>query len=824
MNSFIFRGQNVCVYFLVGNCKYGDKCIYAHTADYLPQGWWNDPEQAQEAKKLQAAIDDPTTDDLTIQILENTTLYGRLKKAQGYQSDLRIYSLITPDILKSRVKEDAQEQTNASNVPPSQELERFILLLCLEDPELFDSANDHLLKALKAKTKFVRAKNATQASTYLGAPELAGVIVGDAGIVSRSNSGVASQLADYTKRGGTVVFGGLFPSFISGTDFGRFFSQNFGLQWERGSYFRTTFYKNTANDIVKKNPSLAVSYSMKALHVQGITPEYAIYRANESSRTESLVFSPNPVSNFEESPAVSVQVGNGTVGFLGDVNAEESSTGTILAMLGLLDTPSPPEAVVSKGVGSVDAPPPAAEKKTKGKKKKKGKKKTNGISVAPSSVPTPAALSSSRNAQMSTSAQSEYFIMQLTLDGNDDSFDWGHKSTIAAIKAKMDVQKATTEVQALTLLSSPYLRGVFATDAELTEPEYKGLLKRIVSYVNGGGRLVLGGTFSCFAKFPEFEPFFAVFGLSWKAAAYTRESLTLNREGAVLAEDPFLPEEIDIKAVFLADADSEDMIYYRKDIKSQTAIAFGRADGKGYVGYIGDVNGSSCTTPSVLAMLDLLKYPRPLTKPLSHEFVIVLMHFISIDEYEKTPLCKRLKEKGVEIITDEQLSDPRLADLLSSPDLRGVLVLDDTFSMPEREWLGHQVAAYAWSGGTVIFAGDFGTMTPPDEFEQLLTDNFCLPWKISCATELTVTLNRESLLVKKLALPVLQENTYSEGAFLYDVGPNAVVYGSQPGLGPERATHVPVAYANVGKGYVAFFGHDKIRELDTKLMLGMLKL
>ena len=45
----LFRGRNVCIYFLLGNCKFGrSACVYAHDKTYLPSGrWWED-----ESKRL----------------------------------------------------------------------------------------------------------------------------------------------------------------------------------------------------------------------------------------------------------------------------------------------------------------------------------------------------------------------------------------------------------------------------------------------------------------------------------------------------------------------------------------------------------------------------------------------------------------------------------------------------------------------------------------------------------------------------------------------------------------------------------------------------
>ncbi|XP_006458680.1 hypothetical protein AGABI2DRAFT_217457, partial [Agaricus bisporus var. bisporus H97] len=207
--------------------------------------------------------------------------------------------------------------------------------MCLSNLELFSDINSHLLRALRANTKLLFAENAIQALTYLSEPDLVGVIIGDEGVTKRSNSNVTARLVHYVEQGGAVVVAGLFPTFSNGDDFNRLFKHGFQLPWERGSYLRTTFHKNTQNDIVKSNPSLSASYSMKALHVKKITPESALYKADESSFTQSAVFPPTAITDFEESPAVSVQFGRGTISYLGDVNAEESSTKTVLAMLGL---------------------------------------------------------------------------------------------------------------------------------------------------------------------------------------------------------------------------------------------------------------------------------------------------------------------------------------------------------------------------------------------------------------------------------------------------------------------------------------------------------
>jgi hypothetical protein len=80
---------------------------------------------------------------------------------------------------------------------------------------------------------------------------------------------------------------------------------------------------------------------MNALHDEGITASSALYMvdhmADDTSLAESFDFDIDPVTNFSGSPAVTTPVGRGWVNFLGDVNAEESSTSTILVVLGMLD-------------------------------------------------------------------------------------------------------------------------------------------------------------------------------------------------------------------------------------------------------------------------------------------------------------------------------------------------------------------------------------------------------------------------------------------------------------------------------------------------------
>jgi hypothetical protein len=52
------RGRNVCMYFLLGNCKFGGiACIYAHDKTYLPSGrWWEDEEKCDLLRHISDSL------------------------------------------------------------------------------------------------------------------------------------------------------------------------------------------------------------------------------------------------------------------------------------------------------------------------------------------------------------------------------------------------------------------------------------------------------------------------------------------------------------------------------------------------------------------------------------------------------------------------------------------------------------------------------------------------------------------------------------------------------------------------------------------------
>ena len=67
------------------------------------------------------------------------------------------------------------------------------------------------------------------------------------------------------------------------------------------------------------------------------------------------------------------------------------------------------------------------------------------------------------------------------------------------------------------------------------------------SYVFGGGTIVFGGAFVCFAQYPDVAPLFSSFDLEWEARSYTRKC---TGENELVESNAFLPDEMSLHVCF----------------------------------------------------------------------------------------------------------------------------------------------------------------------------------------------------------------------------------------------------------------------------------
>ncbi|KJZ79536.1 hypothetical protein HIM_01005 [Hirsutella minnesotensis 3608] len=176
-----------------------------------------------------------------------------------------------------------------------------------------------------------RAEDAPTAVGLLAEHPLpSAVLVTDEGLTLRENAHVWNNILDYVRLGGTAVVMGLFASFVEPIDIQLFFACA-GLDWDVGSYGRTTTELDRAAVGAALASKLPPRYSQRALSLRNLAPNEAWYRHTD----EEVHSDDEDIPIWEESPVVMARVGHGRLGFVGDLEAEPESGTVILAMCGL---------------------------------------------------------------------------------------------------------------------------------------------------------------------------------------------------------------------------------------------------------------------------------------------------------------------------------------------------------------------------------------------------------------------------------------------------------------------------------------------------------
>ncbi|GAB7334234.1 hypothetical protein MBLNU13_g06279t1 [Cladosporium sp. NU13] len=163
---------------------------------------------------------------------------------------------------------------------------------------------------------------------YEGFP--AAILVADASLTVSTRISLVHNVLSYVRSGGVLVFMALFPGFARPPDVKSLFSR-LDLLWRAGSYHRSTFRLNSDMRHFKKS-GLAESYSQKALHLADVTYDDAVYLPTDDWEEGSSVSGP---SDRIETPVAFAKMGEGRVGYVGDVNDEDDMTPVILGMCGL---------------------------------------------------------------------------------------------------------------------------------------------------------------------------------------------------------------------------------------------------------------------------------------------------------------------------------------------------------------------------------------------------------------------------------------------------------------------------------------------------------
>ncbi|KAF9460879.1 hypothetical protein BDZ94DRAFT_1197036 [Collybia nuda] len=642
-------GKNVCLYFLLDRCKFGGKCIYSYSKTCLFHGWWDHEEYV---KNCQDVIDSMGIGPEDQEFVKFVKAISNAHDGQGIFSTTAYTGFTPPRPMKGgNGKSKAAAPTPESSKPT-------VMLLALEDDGMFSQYNKALYNSLYANAKLLTVVSANEALQLFASSEISAVFAPDAAITKRKNAAVLAKLVEFSKMGGSVVVGGSFSSFVRPVDLDAFFDKAWGLPWKGGSYHRTTFSLNQSHPLAKNNPSLLKSCSMKALHVQGITLDVAMYLPTEDSILQSLVWVPEKITDLSESPIAHIAVGKGHFGYVGDVNGEDGSVKATLAMLGLLNSPlkstpiptsqakaarSPsPEPVKGKKAEdsgpsrekSSSKPTPAATRKMhiprSGPPKEGEIDGATQAKASPQPQPTLKKTNASSHAVPPSASQPKHkpkltnpFILVLSLE-NEDFFESTHKHLLSMIREKMEWKQALTAPVAMAMLTSPDLAGVFVADPGIVRNRNAHVLAKLVEFVKNGGSAVVGGLFSIFVSTEEINSFFAdAWGLRWKSGSYHRTNFARNSAHDMVKKNPSLENTYTMTALYVGGVDLPHPVYLPVPehslrsigvniepitVHTESPVVQARI-GKGYLGYVGDTNAEVESTNTILAMLGLLDTP-----------------------------------------------------------------------------------------------------------------------------------------------------------------------------------------------------------------------
>ncbi|KAF9638133.1 hypothetical protein BFW01_g9030 [Lasiodiplodia theobromae] len=255
------------------------------------------------------------------------------------------------------------QPTTMASMPASDETphKRTILFLGFNEDTIEDIEKFEVPAYLRSRARVLCATNPTTAYTHLAAAvKPSAILIADAVITNhfalkehheasrhsyykptkqeemKQYGAFLAYLNTYVRSGGgTVVFCKKFSGDSSLPHMEDVFSTAFGLPWKAFCYHRSTFMLRVENmRRLSLAADLAPQYSVKAVHLMDVEEKDRLYVPRSDSYIESFVFAPEPIDQ-NETPVAWADVGEGMVGYIGDVNSEEGSKRVLLAMCGL---------------------------------------------------------------------------------------------------------------------------------------------------------------------------------------------------------------------------------------------------------------------------------------------------------------------------------------------------------------------------------------------------------------------------------------------------------------------------------------------------------
>lgn len=207
-----------------------------------------------------------------------------------------------------------------------------VLLVSLSHQSFFDDQYETLLNRLAAQADLKRVRKADATINFLADNAPSVVLITDEGIADKKHADVLEGVLKYTKAGGRTIVAGHFSSFVRMDEFDTFFAK-WGFPWKRGNYDRSDVVLNESCARNFSLQGLPGSYSQKALKVKDVDREQALYTPGPGSKTQSHVFTPEPVDS-SQAAVVLAAYGAGSLGYVGDVNDESDDVVFSMCRLG----------------------------------------------------------------------------------------------------------------------------------------------------------------------------------------------------------------------------------------------------------------------------------------------------------------------------------------------------------------------------------------------------------------------------------------------------------------------------------------------------------
>lgn len=196
-----------------------------------------------------------------------------------------------------------------------------VYILCADQYPLYEMY-EGFLSQLQRQARVQRLHDASALPDLATNPSTVFLIADDSLTKKGASRNLEAFLSAIRQHGPRVVFGGFFSSFVKPKDMQAFFTLA-KIPWKQHDYLRTSISLNSDVGNHVSKTGLPTCGSTKAVLLSNVETAHVLYHAENEPLGRSLA------------AAACMPFGRGSLGYIGDVNAEEPSLSATFSMLGL---------------------------------------------------------------------------------------------------------------------------------------------------------------------------------------------------------------------------------------------------------------------------------------------------------------------------------------------------------------------------------------------------------------------------------------------------------------------------------------------------------